>query len=114
LSIGQSVAVTPRSSFETQTPGGVDLGTNPNPVGTVGEQILDSVQASMAQGDRQIAVRLQPPELGTVTVRLREQGDHLEGTVEVGQSDTRREIERALPEVIRGLRMRGFRSAGST
>jgi flagellar hook-length control protein FliK len=86
----------------------MDLGTNPSPTPTVGEQILDSIRASMAQGDGQISVRLQPPELGMITVRLRERDSHLEGTVEAGLSDTRREIERALPEVVRGLQEVGI------
>ena len=107
-SISPSIVVTSYVSPETQAPSVVDLGINPSPTPTVGEQILDSVRASMAQGDRQISVRLQPPELGMVTVRLREQDSHLEGTVEAGLSDTRREIERALPELIRGLQEVGI------
>jgi flagellar hook-length control protein FliK len=101
--ISQPAAVASHPLFETPTRGIADVGTASSPVRAVSEQILDSVRASGAQGDRQITVRLQPPELGTITVRLREQSGHLEGVVEVGKSDTRREIERALPEVVRGL-----------
>jgi len=104
---GQSVVAAPRLSLEVQMPKVAEVGATANPLRSVGEQILDSVRASMTPGDRQIVIRLQPPELGTVAVRLREQGDHLEGTIEVGKSDVRREIEQALPDVVRGLQEAG-------
>jgi flagellar hook-length control protein FliK len=96
-----------RAAFETRPNQVMEAQPLPNPVRTVGQQILDSVRASASQGDREISVRLQPPELGTITVRLREEGGHLEGVVEVGRRETRREIERALPEVVRGLQDMG-------
>lgn len=104
---GQSDVAAPRLSLEAQTHRGADVRVTADPLRSVGEQILDSVRASTAPGDRQIVIRLQPPELGTVSVRLREQGDHLEGTIEVGKSDVRHEIERALPDVVRGLQEAG-------
>jgi flagellar hook-length control protein FliK len=106
-SAGQPAIVAPRPSFETQTREVADAGTTQDPVRNVGEQILDSVRASVTHGDKQVSIRLEPPELGTVTVRLREQGEHLEGTLEVGRSDTRRQIEQALPDVVRGLQDAG-------
>ena len=105
--VGQPAIVTPRPFFQTQIREVADVGTTQSPVRNVGEQILDSVRASVANGDKQVSIRLQPPELGTVTVRLREQGEHLEGTLEVGRSDTRRQIEQALPEVVRSLQDAG-------
>jgi flagellar hook-length control protein FliK len=104
---GQPVVATPRLSLEAQTHKVAEVGATANPIRSVGEQILDSVRASTTPGDRQIVIRLQPPELGTVAIRLREQGDHLEGTIEVGKSDVRREIEQALPDVVRGLQEAG-------
>ncbi|MCL5279179.1 MAG: flagellar hook-length control protein FliK [Planctomycetes bacterium] len=62
----------------------------------------------MAQGDRQVLIRLQPPELGMVLVRFREQGQSLDGTLRVERTDTRREIERVLPEVVRSLQDAGI------
>jgi flagellar hook-length control protein FliK len=103
---GPSAAVT-HGSVETPTPVSPEVASK-SPVGSVREQILDSVQASVAQGDREILIRLQPPELGTVTVRLQEQGEHLEGTIEVSKIETRREIEQALPEVMRSLQDAGI------
>jgi flagellar hook-length control protein FliK len=105
---GQPDVAAPRLPLEAPVHKAAEVGATANPLRSVGEQILDSVRASASPGDRQIVIRLQPPELGTVSVRLREQGDHLEGMIEVGKSDVRHEIERALPDVLRGLQEAGI------
>jgi flagellar hook-length control protein FliK len=86
----------------------VDGGARASVSQSVGEQILDSLKASMTQGDRQVLIRLQPPELGMVLVRFREQGELLDGMLQVDRTDTRREIEQALPEVVRSLQDAGI------
>jgi hypothetical protein len=73
----------------------------------VGRQIIDSMQASLARGEREIVVRLHPPELGSVLVRFKEQDGQLHGLLEVSGSDTRREIEQALPQVLQALHDQG-------
>jgi flagellar hook-length control protein FliK len=71
----------------------------------VGKQILESVRTSLSQqgGDRQITVRLNPPELGKVFIRFQEQDNQLTGLLEVSKTQTRLEIEQALPQIIRNL-----------
>jgi len=86
---------------------GGDASAVKGPVQDVGAQILGSVQASLARGDRQILVRLDPPELGSVVVRFQEQGNQVSGVLEVGRDETRREIEQALPQVLRSLQEAG-------
>lgn len=105
--LGQPPGSMPQVSAQMVTGDGPEAGLAESPTRAVAEQILDTVRASVMQGDRQIVIRLQPPELGTVIVRLREQDQHLEGVVEADNSDTRLEIERALPEVIGSLREAG-------
>ena len=78
-----------------------------NPTQGVGEQILDSMRASLARGENQLLIRLHPPELGSVVVRFREESGHISGLLEVSKSETRREIEQALPEVLRNLQEAG-------
>jgi flagellar hook-length control protein FliK len=73
----------------------------------IGRQILDSMQASLTQGQREVVVRLQPPELGNVVVRFREQDGQLHGLLEVNGSDAKREIERVLPQVLQSLHDQG-------
>lgn len=71
----------------------------------IGRQILESVQISMSQQgtDHQITVRLNPPELGKVLIRFQQQDTELTGLMEVNKSQTRYEIEQALPQLIRNL-----------
>lgn len=103
---GESMPVSHRVSTLTQIPI-MDSPATRSPVQHIGAQILDSVHASLARGDRQVLVRLHPPELGTVLVRFQEQGRFVTGILEVGRSDTRHEIEQALPQVLRGLQDAG-------
>jgi len=71
----------------------------------IGKQILESVQRSISQQetDRQITVRLNPPELGRVLIKFQQQGTEITGLMEVGKAQTRFEIEQALPQIIRNL-----------
>jgi flagellar hook-length control protein FliK len=108
-SMGQSGTVTWHLSAEAQGRGVAEAGSDASqsPVRNLGEQILDSLQASATQGQKELMIRLQPPELGTVVVRFREQGEHLDGILEVARPETRHQIEQALPEVVRSLQDAG-------
>lgn len=75
---------------------------------SISQQISDSVQVSLARGDKELVIRLNPPELGSVSVRLEERGDTIAGILEVGKSETRREIEHALPQLIQSLQEAGI------
>jgi len=105
--VGESGTSSPRLATQTQTQTSVDAPPARSPVQSIGDQILDSMQASVTRGDRQVLIRLNPPDLGTVMVRFQEQGEYLSGTLEVGNRETRREIENALPQVIRSLQEAG-------
>jgi len=71
----------------------------------VGKQILESIQSSISNpvGDKQITVRLNPPELGEVIIKFQEQDNEITGLLEVNKTQTRAEIEQALPQIIRSL-----------
>jgi flagellar hook-length control protein FliK len=105
---GRPTAAGAHTSVGTGVYGSVDAGMSESVSRSVGEQILDSLRACMAQGDGQVLIRLQPPELGMVLVRFREQGQHLDGALKVERTDTRREIEQILPEVVRNLQDAGI------
>jgi len=74
---------------------------------SIGKQIQESVEASLRQGDQQVTIRLNPPELGRVLIRFQEQQDQITGFLEVSKSQTRYEIEQALPQIIRNLQDAG-------
>jgi len=71
----------------------------------IGKQILESVQRSVSQQgvERQITVRLNPPELGKVLIKFQQQNSELTGLMEVSKTQTRFEIEQTLPQIIRNL-----------
>ncbi len=71
----------------------------------VGKQILESIQSSLTNqvGDKQITVRLNPPELGKVLIKFQEQENQITGLLEASKTQTRIEIEQALPQIIRDL-----------
>ncbi|HSV98631.1 MAG TPA: flagellar hook-length control protein FliK [Sedimentisphaerales bacterium] len=91
-----------------QSTSGVEVPTSRNPVQSVSDQILDSIRSSGAPGEREVFIRLRPPELGTVVVRFQERGENLTGTLEVSTREAQREIERALPQVLRSLQDAGI------
>jgi len=71
----------------------------------ISKQILESIHSSLTQqgGDRQIIVRLYPPELGKVFIKFQEQDTQIIGLLEVSKIQTKFEIEQALPQIIRNL-----------
>jgi len=93
------------SSQATKTADSVstdDVSTN------IGTQIQEHIHSSLRQGDQQITIRLNPPELGKVFVRFQEQEDQITGLLEVSKAQTRYEIEHALPQIIRNLQDSGI------
>ena len=72
------------------------------------EQICMSVQNSVQQGQRQITINLNPPELGRVSIKFTEQGGQLTGSLEATNSQTRADIQQAMPEMLRSLEQSGI------
>jgi len=107
VSEGDSTSASVRLPTQTPNISGFDAASLRSPVQDVGEQILSSVHASLARADKQVQIRLDPPELGSVLVRIAEQGDQIRGILEVSRDQTRREIEQALPQVLKGLQEAG-------
>jgi len=70
---------------------------------SINEQIFESIHSFLRQGDRQITIRLYPPELGKVIIKFQEQQGQLSGLLEVSKIQTRAEIQQALPQIIRNL-----------
>jgi len=69
----------------------------------ISEQIIESIQTFLRQADKQITIRLNPPELGQVFVRFQEREAEITGLLEVSKAEIRYEIEQALPQIIRTL-----------
>lgn len=69
----------------------------------LGRQIQESVAAFYHQGTRQIVVRLDPPELGRITIKFIERQNGLTGILHVDKSQTKHEIQQLLPEIVLNL-----------
>ena len=100
----------PNSAEGTKT---VELPSQTSPVSisaSVGKQIQESMRTSFPQGghNQQITVQLNPPELGKVLIKFQEQDNQITGLLEVSKTQTRIEIEQAIPQIVRGLQDSGI------
>ncbi|MFB0524977.1 MAG: flagellar hook-length control protein FliK [Phycisphaerae bacterium] len=75
---------------------------------SISEQIIETIHASLQRIDKQITIRLNPPELGQVFVRFQEREAEITGLLEVSKAEIRYEIEQALPQIIRTLTDHGI------
>ena len=85
--------------------------TSPSSVSAeIGKQILESIHSSLSQQgqNQQITIRLNPPELGKVFIKFDEQDSQIIGLLEVSKSQTRIEIQQALPQIIQNLQDSGI------
>ncbi len=81
----------------------------PSDVSTsVSKQIQESIHSSLRDSQQQITIRLNPPELGKVSIKIQEQSGQITGLMEVSNTQTRFEIQRMLPEIIQNLQDSGI------
>lgn len=69
----------------------------------LGRQIQESVTSTYRPGTQQIVIRLDPPELGRVTIRFIEQRDGITGILHVDKPDTKHEIQQTLAGIVQNL-----------
>ncbi len=62
---------------------------------------------SVRDGRRDVTVRLNPPELGKLVVKFQEQNGEITAFMEVARSQTRAEIQQALPKIIQNIQESG-------
>ncbi|MHC4482556.1 MAG: flagellar hook-length control protein FliK, partial [Planctomycetota bacterium] len=106
---GVQSPITEFSSDVSTQAGRIADNTSPSgPSASVSEQILESIHSSLRQGEQQVTIRLNPPELGRVFIKFQEQQDQITGLLEVSKVQTRYEIEQALPQIIRTLQDAGI------
>ena len=74
----------------------------------VSTQLQEHIHSSLRQGDQQITIRLNPPELGKVFIKFQEQDQQIIGLLEVSRTQTRVEIQQLLPQIIQTLQDSGI------
>lgn len=72
------------------------------------QQILRGIQTGFEHEIRTIQVSLSPAGLGMVRIQLQQEGGEISGILEVEKADTRREIEKSLPQIIAVLDNQGL------
>ncbi len=95
----------PASAAETAQPTTANQPTPQarTPAAQVADSVAETVQGGSVRSGRQITVRLNPPELGSVRITFESDGDQLRGTLEVANSRTMTEIQRELPALMTRL-----------
>jgi flagellar hook-length control protein FliK len=78
------------------------------PAVPVAEQIANAVQAAGPRLERQIVVRLEPPELGKVRVTLRTSGTSVRGVLTADSPETLRRLEHEAPALVQRLQDAGI------
>lgn len=68
-----------------------------------GEQINESIANTVKAGGDEVTVRLNPPELGTVVIRLSRQDGQMTGSLEFSRAETKSEIQQLMPQLVRNL-----------
>ena len=81
---------------------GDKIGVEDGAVG-IRQQIEESIQSTLQAGAREVVVRLNPPELGRVTIKFQERRDEITGVFEVSKPETRAQIQLLLPQIMRDL-----------
>ena len=71
-------------------------------------QIQESAKALLQSNKNEITVRLNPPELGSVCLKVSESGSQISGLLQVSKPETQHEIQQCLPEIIRSLEDAGI------
>jgi len=74
----------------------------------VGEQLQSSISNSVRQGDSEVTVRLNPPELGQVVIKLQQQNGQVTGSLEFSKAETKDEVQQLMPQLVRNLQDSGI------
>ncbi len=76
----------------------------------ISKHISETINSSTIQqgGEKEITIRLNPPELGSVMIKFSEKNNELTGTLQVSRAETKTEIEHALPDIFRSLSESGI------
>lgn len=74
----------------------------------VGEQLQASISNSVRQGESEVTVRLNPPELGQVVIKLQHQNGQINGSLEFSKAETKVEAQQLMPQLVRNLQDSGI------
>jgi hypothetical protein len=71
-------------------------------------QIQESASALLTSNKNQVTIRLNPPELGSVSLKVSDNGHQITGLLQITKPETKYEIQQLLPGIIRNLEDAGI------
>lgn len=72
------------------------------------EQLIEQIQNKITGNTQEIRVTLNPADLGSVKITFRQEDGQVEGLLEVQDSEVRKDIEKALPQIATVLAQNGL------
>jgi len=72
------------------------------------EQLNQSIRSSLRQNGHEITIRLNPPELGRLSIKFEQTGNELTGLLQTTRAETRAEIQNAIPHILKSLQDAGI------
>lgn len=101
------VATTPTPFVERSTPVTTSVSVQATPAAQIADAVVSQAQILERPGSVEFQMRLDPPELGRLQIRLVARGDEIHGQVLVADDAVRRMIESQLPELRQRLEASG-------
>lgn len=69
----------------------------------IGKQIADSISTAANNNTKQITIRLNPPELGRVVIKISQQASHIDVVLEASRPETKEQLQQAFGQVSKNL-----------
>jgi len=69
----------------------------------IGRQIADSINSAANNNTKQITIRLNPPELGRVVIKISQQDSHIDAVLEASRPETKEQLQQAFSQVSKNL-----------
>jgi flagellar hook-length control protein FliK len=74
---------------------------------SVSEQIQYSVKNAVSNGTNKISITLNPPELGKISIELKDQDGQISAVLQVTKSETKFEIQQNIAQITKNLEASG-------
>jgi flagellar hook-length control protein FliK len=101
-------AVLPQESVKVQSSSGGEVkGIESTKPESVSEQIQYSVKNAVSNGTNKISITLNPPELGKISIELKDQDGQISAVLQVTKSETKFEIQQNIAQITKNLEASG-------
>lgn len=74
----------------------------------IAEQVRENIETSVNNGQNQITIKLNPPELGRVDIQLVEKNGEITGLMKIESIETKYAVQQQMPQILRNLEQAGI------